>query len=73
VWNTNKHLSIIDGIGVLEEVKASGEGRVLHVERKTGADVPELLDSSFGLVGIALEGASVLRTERTVSCTPFGT
>ena len=56
-WATDKHLPVIDSVGILEDVDQSSDSRVLHVERETGVAVLELLDGLVSIgVGILLEG-----------------
>ena len=72
-WDTDEHLPIIDGIGVLEEVNESSDGRVLHVEGETGVAVLQLLDS-LGAV-VFLQGRVRTQTEVRLALhrIPFGT
>ena len=55
---TDEHLPVINGVGILEDVKERSDGRVLHVERETGVAILELLDSPcvIRVLGIGLEG-----------------
>ena len=53
---TDEHLPVVDGIRVLEEIKAGSDTRVLHVERETSVAVLELPDGLGGVVGIGLDG-----------------
>lgn len=69
-WATDKHLPVIDSVGILEDVDQSSDSRVLHVERETGVAVLELLDGLVSIgVGILLEGGSEGRRRRVVSRT----
>lgn len=56
MWGTDEHLPVVDGIGVLEEIKAGSDTRVLHVERETSVAVLELFDGLGALVGVVLDG-----------------
>jgi len=48
--DTDEHLPIVDGIGILEDVKESSDSRVLHVKGETGVAVFQLLDSLCAVV-----------------------
>lgn len=63
-WDTDEHLPVVDGVGVVEDVNESRDGRVLHVEGETGVAILELLDClGLSVVGLALEGMVRTRTE----------
>lgn len=72
--DTDEHLPVVNSIGVLEEVKESRDGRILHVEGEPSAAVLEFLDG-LCVIGVFLEGrvqdpdGHVLRLHDT----PFGT
>ena len=73
---TDEHLPVINGVGVLEDVEHSSDGRVLHVEGETGVAVLELLDGLCrGVLGIVLERSVRKAVGRMQgSCrAPFGT
>lgn len=63
-WSTDEHLPVVNGIGVLEDVKESRDGRVLHVEGETGLAILELLDG-LGAVVFLRERASGLGGARS--------
>jgi hypothetical protein len=71
-WDTDKHLPVVNGIGVLEGIEESSEGRVLHVEWETGVAILELLDST---VVVFLKGRVRTRRRRVLwlDRIPFGT
>ena len=49
-WDTDEHLSVVNGIGVPEGIKESSDSRVLHVEGETGVGILELLDDLGAVV-----------------------
>lgn len=53
---TDEHLPVIDGVGVLEGVKGSSNGRVLHVEGEIGV---AFLDDLRRVGGGTLPGGRV--------------
>ena len=63
---THGHLPVVDGIGVLEDIEESSNGRVLHVEGETGVAILELLDGLAVVLGVALEGHIRTKIERRV-------
>ena len=55
-WDTDEHLPVVDGIGILENVNESRDGRVFHVKEETGVAILELLDGlCLFVLGLALE------------------